>query len=64
MRGFFYGVVGLFVTLILVELLSDSHYDSMNIIIPSIIMCGCTGAIVSAIKSEKENTIRKDDDIQ
>lgn len=61
MRVFFYGLVGLVMTLILGELLSNYYYDSRNIVILSVIMCGCTGAIVSAIKSEKENTEGKDD---
>ena len=63
MRAFFYGLIGIFVTLILSELLNNSsNYIIYNqIIIQSVIICGCTGAIVSAIKSKEENIETKDD---
>jgi hypothetical protein len=60
MRPFLYGLAGLMISLILIRLLSTSYYDVIHIILPSIIICGCTGAIVSAIKSEKEKTTTKE----
>lgn len=58
MRGFFYGLTGLVVSLILFK------YEVENIVILSTIICGCTGAIVSAMESEKENILTEDNNTE
>lgn len=66
MRTFLYGLVGLILSIFLFYL-TERFGEYSKIIILSTILCGCTGAIVSAIRTEKqnvteENTAKKDEE--
>lgn len=60
MRTFLYSLTGLIISSVLFYALSQSLGEELYVIILSTIVCGCTGAIVSAIKSEKDTIITKE----